>query len=953
MGVNGWRDAVAHKVLEVQEDFPVPARRGLRPGSSPKGADDPERNHAEPAGVTDEDTFRRLVEQLNAGIYIVAADGILTYVNPRFARKFGYEPDEVIGRPILKFIAESKRAAAKERFVSQTIGKEEVSRYSSTLLAKDGSPVDVLVDTVVGRFNGQRATMGVLLDIDERMRAEERICEEKEGFRSLVEQNVAGIVILRDNSTVAYCNACFAHMIGYAPEEIVGRSALEFVPEVEQSVFQSVRSQLVGTGASMRVASAVRARDGRIVSVLADASKSVYEGHSASIVVVVDVTERDAAQRGLASTAAILAAEHEASPDGILVVDRQARILSVNRRFSQIFKVPPDVLAAGDDERVLTLSSDNVTDCEDFIRRVRSIYDLPDESSHDELFLKDGSIVDRFSAPFNSAGGEYLGRIWFFHDITERRKAEVALRAGEERFRMLVDEAPDAIMLYDMDQNRLIAANKAAERLFGVPRDEILKRLPFDFYAPQQPDAQFTAQSFSEHNERAVAGEELSYERRIRRSSGEERLCRVTLVRLPSNVRLLRCSFVDITDQKAAEQSLLRLNRALRTQSHGNHALVRCESEPELLKEMCRVIVEDGGYRMAWVGVAERDSEKSVTPVAWAGEAGHYLITNRFSWANEPHGRGPIGRAIRSGEPQVSMDLRQDPNMLPWIDEASKCGFASVLALPLKSASGVFAALMIYSMEPAAFDQDESKLLHELAQNLAFGVQSLRDREAHEALNRRWRTGFEATVAAIASTVEMRDPYTAGHQQRVRQVGRRHSPRTGPAGAPDRGALSCRHRPRRRQDRDPFGHFKQAGQTLGLTDPNGKGTRPGWLRHHQRHRFPLADRPNRLAASRAAGRLGLSERPHGRRDLAGGQDPHRGRRVRGDDVAPTVPRGVGDRGGVDRSRTEQGSPLRPSRSGSLREPVSQQGFHPQVSRPRTFHGARLGAAKISPERAPP
>ncbi len=179
------------------------------------------------------------------------------------------------------------------------------------------------------------------------------------------------------------------------------------------------------------------------------------------------------------------------------------------------------------------------------------------------------------------------------------------------------------------------------------------------------------------------------------------------------------------------------------------------------------MIVEDGGYSMAWVGVAERDAKKSVTPVAWAGDTGQYLITNRFSWADEPRGRGPIGRAIRSGEPQVSMDLRDDPNMLPWINEARKCGFASLLALPLKDASGVFAALTIYSTEPAAFNRDELKLLQELAQDLAFGVLSVRAREAHEALNRRWRAGFEATVAAIASTLEMRDPYTAGHQQRV------------------------------------------------------------------------------------------------------------------------------------------------------------------------------------------
>ncbi len=86
MGANGWRDAVAHKILEIQEDQRVPARRGLRCSWSPKGADGAERNPAEAASFKDEDRFRRLVEQLNAGVYIVAADGILTYVNPRFAR---------------------------------------------------------------------------------------------------------------------------------------------------------------------------------------------------------------------------------------------------------------------------------------------------------------------------------------------------------------------------------------------------------------------------------------------------------------------------------------------------------------------------------------------------------------------------------------------------------------------------------------------------------------------------------------------------------------------------------------------------------------------------------------------------------------------------------------------------------------------------------------------------
>ena len=367
MGANGWRDVAAPKILESRGDSADAAPRRRRQSRTREGFDGAEWNPAEARGCEEEDKFRGLVEQLDAGVYVVAANGNVAYVNPCFARSLGYEPDEVIGRSMLQFIAESKRAAATKRFVSQMIGRERVSKYSSTLLRRDGSPVDVLVDAAVGTYSGHRATIGVLLDIGDRMRTEERICEEEEKFRSLVEQNVAGIAIVRDDGAIGYCNACFAKMIGYEPEDIVGRLLLDFVPEDERpTIVRSLRSQLVETGAPVQIASTMRARDGGVVSVLVSASKSAFEGRPASIAVVVDVTERNAAQRKLASTAAILAAEHEASPDGILVVEPRGRIISVNRRFGQIFGVPTDMLAAGDDERVLALASRNVAELSRF-----------------------------------------------------------------------------------------------------------------------------------------------------------------------------------------------------------------------------------------------------------------------------------------------------------------------------------------------------------------------------------------------------------------------------------------------------------------------------------------------------------------------------------------------------------------------------------------------------------
>ena len=712
--------------------------------------------------------FRALVEQRVAGVYIIAADGTVAYVNPYIVRVLGYEPAEVIGRPMLEFIAEPEKAAVSERFVAQMSGREPVSEFNSTLLCKDGVSVDVLIHSNVATFGGQQAAIGVILDLSEHKREEKQIREEEAKFRSLAEQNVAGIVVVRDDGTIGYCNGYFAHLIGYAPEEILGRPLLDFVPEVAQPIVSgSLRSQLVEIGAPVQIASTVCARDGTILSVLVNASKSTFEGRSASIAVIVDVTERNAAQRKLAATAAILAGEHESSPDGILVVDSVARIISVNRRFGQIFDVPAELLTAGDDERVLALVSQRVMDAEAFQRRVRYLYDHPEESGHDELVLKNGQFLDRFSSPFKSSDGEYLGRIWFFRDITARRKAEESMRASEERFRMLIEEAPDAILLFDYDQGRFIAANKAAERLFGVARDQILEHGPQHFYAPQQPDARPVAQSYSEHNERALAGAQITYERRIRQASGEERLCQVTLVRLPSSVRLLRASFVDVTERSRAEAALQRLNRTHRTLSAASTAVVRATTEKELLDEMCRVAVEIGGYRLAWIGFVEHDESKTVRPAAWAGEHPEFVEAANITWADTARGRGPTGTAVRTGEVQVNQNVATNPVMAPWRAEMLKYDLQASVALPLKNRLEVFGTLTFYSGEPDAFGPEEVVLLTQLAADLGYGICAQRDHVGRESALLTLQENLKSTVQAIATAVEMRDAYTAGHERRV------------------------------------------------------------------------------------------------------------------------------------------------------------------------------------------
>ena len=181
----------------------------------------------------------------------------------------------------------------------------------------------------------------------------------------------------------------------------------------------------------------------------------------------------------------------------------------------------------------------------------------------------------------------------------------------------------------------------------------------------------------------------------------------------------------DITASKESAESLVKLNRTLKMLNLCDEALVRIRDENELLHEICRICVETGGYRMAWVGFAMEDAAKSVRPVAMAGVELGYLEKAGVVWnADSAHGRGVVGVAIRSGQPCLAQDIASDPIMLPWREEALAHGYAAVIALPLDDdPAGV---LTVYSATAGGFEKDEIDLLRELAGNIAYGIKSLR-----------------------------------------------------------------------------------------------------------------------------------------------------------------------------------------------------------------------------------
>jgi len=201
---------------------------------------------------------------------------------------------------------------------------------------------------------------------------------------------------------------------------------------------------------------------------------------------------------------------------------------------------------------------------------------------------------------------------------------------------------------------------------------------------------------------------------------------------------------------KQANESSRRANRALRVLSLCNQLLVRATQEQEFLHEICRILVDHGGYRMAWIGFALHDEAKTVQPVAIAGFEDGYLQAVKITWSNDETGRGPTGTAIRTGISKINRNSWSNPEYGPWRSEAVNRGYASSISLPLTDHNGIFGALTIYATDPDAFDDEEVTLLGQLADDLGYGITTLRMRAAKEKSDlarqeseRRFRAIFE------------------------------------------------------------------------------------------------------------------------------------------------------------------------------------------------------------------
>lgn len=218
--------------------------------------------------------------------------------------------------------------------------------------------------------------------------------------------------------------------------------------------------------------------------------------------------------------------------------------------------------------------------------------------------------------------------------------------------------------------------------------------------------------------------------------------------------------------------------RALGALSRISEAVMRANDEGQLLHSVCDIVVDMGGYGLCWVGFAENDADKTVRPVASAGVHADYPDGVTVSWGTGRYGRSPAGRSIRRGKAVSVQDMSADPAFAPWSEETRKRGFRSALGLPLlDSRREAFGSLNIYSAKAGAFDEDETRLLGDLAGALAFGIRALRERSARAEAERQARDA--ARYARSLFEANMTPQLLIGSDGRIKDVNRATESLTG------------------------------------------------------------------------------------------------------------------------------------------------------------------------------
>jgi PAS domain S-box-containing protein len=513
---------------------------------------------------------------------------------------------------------------------------------------------------------------------------------------------------------------------GYSRAEFLGMTLADIrLADDSDKLFKTV-SQL-RMGVNFLEGCRHRAKDGRIIIAEITSRTISLAGREAMLVHALDVTEFAKAAEALRSQATMLDNAQKIGRMGTWHLDMKTNRLIWSDSTCALFGITQAEFNGTYEHFCSFILPEDLPAC--FEAQKRATPAAPLQEAEYRIRRPDGAVRWMYECGNieHDSAGNVLDRIGMVIDITDQRVTREKVEQGAALLRLAGRVAKIGGWLIEYPEGKLIWSDEVCQIHDMPPGSHPALAEGLAMFPPEDRGIVMSSME-------ACLNSGIPYDIEVTKRTATGRLIRVRSIGEAVRdehgaIIRLQGAFQDVTERKQVELHLASSNRALRLLSRCTEAVIRASDEQQLLSEICKLAVETGGYRMAWVGYVQHDEARSIKPMAHAGFEDGYLEVAKLNWdENHPAGRGPAGECIRIRKLKYCPNIADGGDFVYWRDEALKRGYRNIICLPLIENDTSIGVLGLYADLPLFSDENELRLLQELADDLAFGITSLRVR---------------------------------------------------------------------------------------------------------------------------------------------------------------------------------------------------------------------------------